>query len=424
MQSLKISEDRRCILRGGEPFFWLADTCWSAFTNISDEEWLDYLDFRASQGFTVLQINALPQWDRCGSLLNRFPFPTEDGARFDFRTILPEYFEHAQWMCEKAVERGFVLMLVVMWCNFVPQTWAAKICDDNIIPEALVEPIVKKICESFNSFSPVYAVSGDTGFEAQETVKRYRLVADLVDMYAPDALKVYHIKGRYDGLPQEFGERADIYLYQSGHNAGAQHMASELAASFLGRTPKHPVINSEPCYEMMGYSHHIYGRFYRRDTRAALWNSLLSGACAGITYGAHGVWNWQKPGMPKNPIGGEGFLQAMPAARAVRFEGAEDFAFARRLFAERKITYLEPCQQILAKYAEHIRAARTEKEILLYVPVNAPFPLVGDYEGYRGTVIDLGSRQSEPLVMHCENGQTVLQMHSYYEDVLILLERE
>ena len=47
----------------GKPFFWLADTCWSAFTNISDDDWQEYLDLRARQGFNVLQINALPQWD-------------------------------------------------------------------------------------------------------------------------------------------------------------------------------------------------------------------------------------------------------------------------------------------------------------------------------------------------------------------------
>ena len=254
-------------------------------------------------------------------------------------------------------------------------------------------------------------------------MKRYHLVADLVDQYAPDAMKVYHIKGRYDGLPQEFGERADAYLYQSGHNIGGQHTASELAETFSARTPKHPVVNSEPCYEMMGYSHHTYGRFYRRDTRVALWNSLLSGAHAGITYGAHGVWNWWKKGMPKNPIGGEGFLQAMPAERAVQFPGAKVFACARRLFEERGIKSLTPCQEIVAKYPEQSRAARTEHEILLYVPVNAPFSILGDYEGYKGTVIDLTNGETQPLLMHCEGTQAALEMHSFYEDALIVLEK-
>lgn len=423
MQPLQISENRRYFLRDGRPFFWLGDTCWSAFTNIPDEEWLEYLDMRASQGFNVLQINTLPQWDRCGSRQNRFPFPTKDGARFDFRTILPEYFEHAKWMCRKAEERGFTLILVVMWCNYVPDTWASHICADNIIPEELVEPIVKTICETFNEFHPVYAVSGDTGFESEVSAERYRLVTDLVDKYAPDALKAYHIKGRYDGLPQEFGERADIYLYQSGHNPGAQTMAQRLAETFSAREPHHPVVNSEPCYEQMGYSHHIYGRFHRSDIRFALWNSLLSGASAGITYGAHGIWNWFKTGMPVNPIGGEGFLRAMPSDRALKFPGAMDFSFAKRIFEERGITELTPCQEILMKYQEHICAARTEKEIILYVPVAAPITLLGDYFEYRAAVIDLTSGESRNLALQCKKDHAVLEMHDYYEDVLIILEK-
>ena len=243
-----------------------------------------------------------------------------------------------------------------------------------------------------------------------------------MDKYAPKALKAYHIKGRYDGLPQEFGERADIYLYQSGHNPKAQEITVELAESFAGRLPHHPVVNSEPCYEQMGYSHHIYGRFHRCDIRKALWNSLLSGADAGITYGAHGVWNWFKTDMPRNPIGGEGFLRAMTVSRALKFPGAKDYVFARQLFEERDIINLVPCQEILTKFQDHVRAARTEKEILIYLPVTAPLILQGDYSGYHASVIDLTTRESRSISMECEENLTMLEMHEYEEDVLIILE--
>lgn len=421
--TLRVSADHTRLLRDGEPFFWLADTCWSAFTNISDEEWKEYLDVRAAQGFNVLQINTLPQWDRCGTLLDRHPFPLTGGARYDFSTIQPEYFRHAQEMCRAAVDRGFVLALVVMWCNYVPDTWASHIFDGNVIPEERVEPIVRTICESFNQFSPVYIVSGDTGFDSEDSIRRYRLVSDLVDRYAPEALKAYHIKGRYDGLPQEFGERADLYFYQSGHNASAQAMCHSLANHFAARTPRHPVINSEPCYEQMGYSHKAYGRFRREDVRGALWNSLLSGADAGITYGAHGVWNWWKPGMPKNPIGGEGFLQALPHEKALRLPGAEDFTFAKGFFLERGMPALTPCQEILTQYDEFIRAARTENEVFLYVPVSAPLALKGDWSGYTASVLDLESGEDQPLRMEVRDSATWLEMASILGDGLILLKK-
>lgn len=419
--AIQVAPNGRSLLRDGQPFFWLADTCWSAFTNIPEEEWTRYLDLRREQGINVLQINTLPQWDRCGTTLQYHPFPTKDGMRYDFSAICPEYFDRARKMCQAAVDRGFVLALVVMWCNYVPDTWAARIFPDNVIPEDRVEPIVRTICENFNEFSPVYIVSGDTGFESEVTTERYRLITDLVDQYAPGFLKAFHIKGRYDGLPQDLGERADLYFYQSGHNAGAQDTARTLAEHFYGRAPVRPVINSEPCYEQMGYSHKAYGRFRRADIRRALWNSLLSGAGAGITYGAHGVWNWQKPGMPKNPIAGEGFLQALPVDAALRFPGIADYAFAKDFFLDRGIGCPTPCQEVVAQYADHIRAARTaDGRLLVYLPTNAAFSLRGDHGG-ESEVIHLDTGETETVEALFTGEETAIPMHGGLADALVVL---
>lgn len=420
MAKLTVSENQRTLMMEGKSFFWLADTCWSAFTNISEEDWESYLDKRAEQGFNVLQINALPQWDRCGSRLGIFPFHTEDGFRFDLSTLNQPYFDRAGRMIARAVEKGFVPAIVVMWCNYVPKTWAAAFQGDNVIPEERVEPIVKKILETFNPYDPVYIISGDTGWDDPETVARYELVTDLVEQYAPGAPKCYHIKGRYDVLPQSLAERADFYLYQSGHNAAAQAGVVTLAESFLSREPKKPVINSEPCYEQMGYSHMQYGRFRQPEVRSALWKSLLSGACAGITYGANGVWNWQKPDMPKNPIGGEGFLEGLPADRALELPGAWDYGWAKRLFEGHGWTLVEPCQQVLAKYETEIRAGRAGNQTLLYVPTNAPLVLNGSFE--HCTVIDLETCDHCELTPQIREGQTLLPIHPYLEDVLMILE--
>lgn len=424
MSSLQISGNGRTLLRDGKPFFWLADTCWSAFTNITDQEWTDYLDLRAEQGFNVLQINALPQWDRCGSKLGLYPFPTEDGFRFDFSSINPAYFDHAAAMCREAVSRGFIPAIVVMWCNYVPDTWAAKIMGDNVIPQDRVEPIVRTICETFDRFDPIYIISGDTGFDDPATIERYRYVTELVERFSPDTFKCYHIKGRYDVLPRDLAEHADVYLYQSGHNAGGQGTAVTLAESFLSREPRLPVINSEPCYEQMGYSHMLYGRFRQPEIRAAMWNSILSGACAGVTYGANGVWNWQKDGMPKNPIGGEGFLQGFPCDKAIRLPGAWDYAFARRLLLEHGLDVLEPAQTVLSKYENEVRAAKYGDSLLLYVPTNAPLVLKGSWSDYTATVIDLESHEATVLPVICENEQSYIGIHPYLADALILLEKK
>ena len=81
--TLTVNEKGDGFLCDGKPWFWLADTCWSAFTSITLEDWDYYLARRAEQGINALQINTLPQWDRCRPDLGIYPYASEDGTVFD-----------------------------------------------------------------------------------------------------------------------------------------------------------------------------------------------------------------------------------------------------------------------------------------------------------------------------------------------------
>ena len=59
--NITISENKRYFKKNNKNFFYFADTCWSAFTNIDLDSWEYYLQYRRRQGFNVLQINILPQ---------------------------------------------------------------------------------------------------------------------------------------------------------------------------------------------------------------------------------------------------------------------------------------------------------------------------------------------------------------------------
>ena len=43
--TLTVNDTRNGFLCNGKPWFWLADTCWSAFTSITLEDWDYYLEF-------------------------------------------------------------------------------------------------------------------------------------------------------------------------------------------------------------------------------------------------------------------------------------------------------------------------------------------------------------------------------------------
>lgn len=425
MSQLKVGENKRNFTRDGKAFFYLADTVWSAFTNAAMEEWEFYLDKRWSQGYTVLQINTLPQWDRCLMEDSIYPFYSEDGIKFDFSQWNEAYYDRARQMCRMAVDKGFHLALVVLWLNYVPGTWGSRLVDVNIMPKEMVRPYAEKIVEEFEEFDPVYIISGDTDFDTKEAVEYYETALAAVCEKSPDSLKSMHIKRGYDYIPKQFLDRISFYMYQSGHNAQEQKMAYVLAETFYKNYPPKPIINSEPCYEQMGYSRQNYGRFQPYDIRKAAWSGILSGACAGVTYGAHGVWNWKKKGRRRNPVLGEGFDESFAVQDALQFPGAWDYGYIINFLESRKITELKPVQKLLADLSPEIRMAETQdKRYLLYIPYTTKVTIAGNLEGYGAKAIDLENGRIANVKLECSKDASLLSMHIFRKDALVILEKE
>ena len=424
MSGLEIKENSRIFMKDGKQFFYLADTCWSAFTNITIEEWEYYLNLRKLQGFNVLQINILPQWDASGTELDHFPLPTKDKKIFEFTEFNDEYFINAKTMCQMAKEKGFELALVVLWCNYVPGTWASNMNSSNIMPYDFIEYYVKKVNETFSKFEPMYVISGDTDFETEETKKYYLKAATELRRLAPGLLQTLHIKGRLDVIPEEFIPMMDFYMYQSGHNAQNLAMPYLLAESLYSKYPPKPLLNSEPCYEQMGFSRKMYGRFYRYDVRRAAWMSILSGASAGVTYGAHGIYSWHKIGKSFGMSTGEGFDAPNSWNDAVKYPGAWDYGYIKYILGMYNIQELIPMDNILNS-SKDIRMAKTQNEekILIYVPVNTNVKVDLNLTGYDIEVIDLVDKNVCIPNYEVKYGKTIIYMHNFEQDVLIVLKK-
>ena len=238
MKRLKVGENKCSFTLDGKPFFYLGDTIWSAFTNVTLEEWKYYLHTRKMQGFNVLQINTLPQWDRCMTDVGVYPFATKNGQIFDFSKWDESYYERAREMCRMAKEEGFQLALVVLWLNYVPGTWGSKMLDVNVMPEDFVEAYTEKVVKEFDEFAPIYIVSGDTDFDTEEAIGYYEKAFRVLCEKSPESLKAMHIKRGYDVIPEQFLDRIDFYMFQSGHNAKGQEMAYLLPESFRKKYPK------------------------------------------------------------------------------------------------------------------------------------------------------------------------------------------
>lgn len=408
-------------MKDGKPFFYLADTCWSAFTNINDEEWEYYLDFRKAQGFNTLQINILPQWDASATKLEYYPFALE-GEQFDYSSINESYFEHAANMCEVAKSKGMELALVVLWCNYVPDTWASSYFKRGIMPKEYISSYIDIVDKTFSKFDPIYIISGDTDFETKLCESYYIEAINLLKPKAPHCLYTTHIKGRYTYIPEELEKQIDIYYYQSGHNAQNLGMPYLLAEEMRNMYSNKPLINSEPCYEEMGYSRQMYGRWTRFDVRRAAWTSLLSGADAGITYGAAGIYSWHKTGMSFEASMGEGFATPKCWEQAIQFTGAWDYGYIAYLFAEYNLFGLKPAQYLLAKENPEIRVAEIDNKIVIYIPSTLNITLNADFSNYKGIAIDLENRFVSKLKMDTSKAKTTIEMTYFHNDAIYILE--
>ena len=85
---LQISKNKRHLEKEGSPFFYLADTCWSAFTNIDEPSWEYYLQYRRRQGYNTLQINILQQWDASETVLDNHPFALDHPRHGNLRPAM------------------------------------------------------------------------------------------------------------------------------------------------------------------------------------------------------------------------------------------------------------------------------------------------------------------------------------------------
>lgn len=395
MEEIKISKNKDHFIKGDKSFFYFADTCWSAFTNISMDEWKYYVKHRKIQGFNAIQIDILPQWDRSETDNYIDPFELLPDGKWNFNKINEKYFKRAENMVEIMAEEGLIPALVVLWCNYVPGTWLSKRDPSHIIPKENLEEYLYYVIEKFEKYIPIFIISGDTNFETDEATEYYLKALKIAKECAPESLTTMHLSGGFSELPQEIINSPfyDFYMYQSCHFKDRQNWAYEVASKFYNMPIKRPIVNGEPCYEGIGsiMSFNKYGRFTRDDVRKVVWQSLLSGAKAGITYGAHGIWSWEKG------IGDYEFIEAYAKPYdwrdAINFPGVYDVSFAKWIFEKYDLFDIEPCNEILINNTDEIRISKGKDKIIIYSPFNTDIKLRIDEGNYEWEGIELKERR-------------------------------
>lgn len=363
-------------------FFYLADTCWGAFSSIEMPDWRYYLDTRKSEGFNVIQINTLRQWDSSAPLPNREPFAVteyDNGSyEYNFTEINKQYFNNAKNMLQEMKKREMIPALVLLWGNYVPGTWMSKFVKNNTMPFDQIEPYVTYVVKEFKQFNPIWFVSGDVGFtdngkqDPSVATKYYREVLKAAKAADPEGLFTFHINGESHDLPQEFVKQIDFYSYQSGHGYTGQNTAFTIPLSLRGSQDFNgPIIDTELCYEgltkMNAPTPERYSAF---EVRKAAWRAVLSGADAGLGYGTFGIWPWNDTVRPEQKLEPNFNVQLVPYdwRDCLRFRGAKDMGFLKNFILKYAPEGLEPLKQGI-KDNSSVRAAESSHYIFIYLPI-------------------------------------------------------
>lgn len=292
-QKLKVSDNQRFLVtEQGQPFFYMADTAWELFHKCNREEAIMYLEKRKQQGFNVIQAVALAELDG----LN-VPNPYGDTPLFnnDPKTPNPAYFEHVDFIIEKADSLDMYIALLPTWGDKLnTKSWGIG---PEVFNKSNASVFGEWIGQRYRDHDNIiWVIGGDRNPREQ---------SDDVDVWNQMAEGIVKGAGGYDETlmtfhpqPKEEGGSStwfhtekwlDFNMHQTGHcaNQGTyEHISHDYAL-----TPVKPVLDGEPLYEDHPncFNAKELGHSVPEDIRRIMYWNVFAGAF-GQTYGCHDVW--------------------------------------------------------------------------------------------------------------------------------------
>jgi hypothetical protein len=313
----------------GTPFFWLGDTWWMGLCQRLQwpQGFKQLTADRVQKGYNVVQIIAglypdMHAFDPRGA--NEAGFPWEEG----YAHIRPEYFNKADERLAHLVAQGITPCIVGAWGYFT-----AWMTEDQLkahwrylIARYGAWPVIW--CTAGEANLPWYLVP-NFPFDDRAMVSAWtrimRYLRETDPFHRPVTIHPTAIK-RYTARHATDDETLlDFDMLQVCH---AQNEAVGLAVGAVresyAATPRMPVLNGEPCYEM------LMGTITAPWPRRAFWSCVLNGAM-GHTYGGNGIWQFNQPGIPHGASPHGGNYGNTPWQEAMHFSGSTHCALGKKL---------------------------------------------------------------------------------------------
>lgn len=373
---LKVSGNNRFLVHeDGTAFYYLGDTAWELFHNLTREDAERYLENRRAKGFTVIQAVALAERDGLErpNAYGQRPLLKVNGEYDPTRPDVKDgpnndYWDNVDWIIEKAAEKGLFVGLLPSWGDKVYKNSQFSI--GPVIFDAENAVVYGKWIGSRykDRANIIWIMGGDR--PPMERGKDFRPVwramAEAIKSVDKRGLMTYHpYGGRSSARWFHKDKWLDFDMLQSGH--GSEHLTNYKMISIdYNLEPAKPCMDGESCYETIPINFTcINGRFGDYEVRrAAYWGVFAGGH--GNTYGCNPVWQMYKPGV--EPI----INPRRYWYEVLDLPGARDMIHVRALMESRPMLERVPEQSLIAKgpdkFPDTVIATRGDGYAFIYVP--------------------------------------------------------
>lgn len=330
---LRVSDNKRFLVHeNGKPFYWLGDTAWELFHRLNREEAEKYLKNRAAKGFTVIQAVALAELQGLRDPNPYWELPLEN---FDPTKPREAYFQHVDWIVDKAAELG-------LYIAFLP-TWGDKLFKDawgdgpeifNADNAKIYGRWLGHRYKDRNNL--IWVLMGDRNPRHEQDVNVWRAMAAGIQEGvggADKALITAHPQpnGMVDGGSGKWFHQDDWFdfnMFQTGH-CRENPIYDRIKVAY-DRQPVKPTVDGEPLYEdhPVCFNRKELGLSNAYDVRWSAYLAVFAGAF-GNTYGCHDIWQMYTP--TRKSVNGA----SIPWYEAVDLPGAGQMQYLRRLIESR-----------------------------------------------------------------------------------------
>jgi hypothetical protein len=374
IKKLKISENKRFIVtEDDDPFFWLGDTGWLLFVKTNREDADKYLEDRLRKGFNVIQVMLIHNQKAAvniygdSALINHniaTPEITEgnsftDPAQYD-------YWDHVDYIIDKAAEKGLYMALVPVWGTNVKNGWVSR---------EQAKTYATFLANRFKDKKNIIWLNGGD-VKGSDSTEIWKIIGNTLRANDPNHLITFHPFGRHTSSIWFHKEPwLDFNMFQSGHRdyeqdtvKGELHYGPDnwkFVNHDFDLLPVKPCLDGEPSYEKIPHGLHNTSKPYwtENDVRRYGYWSVFAGGC-GFTYGHNSVMQFYKPTDKTSSYGPKNYW-----FEALNDPGAQQIGYLKKLILSKSYLNRVPDQSLIADQKnryEYLVATRGPNYALIY----------------------------------------------------------